>query len=175
MHMEARVENGKLEVNGDISIIPRSFCTIDELLLFKEETRSDMTAITSASGMGVESPMVTMQSCIVSDDLSTDNLADHGGTFIRENGTTGYLRRFPTLFPAQLFAGKKEGDVIDVIIPKGMLDGNDSFDIKLHLRLAQTKHKYRWSGSFEESFNERMNDLKVKRPQYFHEAVAVGM
>lgn len=146
-----KVENGKLEVNGDVFIIPNGMGTVNDFISGKEFHRRVLDAIQFASnGTHIDDKSLLVETWIVSKELGTDNLSDHGGKYIGEDGEihgTGHLDRY---IPFDLLNGHKEGDVVDITIPRGTYDFNEGFDIVLHLRLAQKEYRYSRFGSFED-------------------------
>lgn len=154
--MIKKVLDGKLEVNGDIFVIPNKARTSKEIdkLCFRNPIQAEMESILAASG--TPSPfgddIVVLQVWIVSEeDLNTENLGDNGGSFIGEDGkmhNTGYILGH---IPMLLFEGHVEGDVVDLTIPKGLYEFNKDFVMVLHLKLCQKQYRYNSFGNFEDA------------------------
>lgn len=83
-----------------------------------------------------------------------DNLADHG-IYLRYKGRN-YHCHFETRrsIPVKLFNGKKEGDIVTIILPLTMVDDETGEVMKqnatLHLELSQSTTRYRRFGNFED-------------------------
>lgn len=159
-----KVENGILEVTGDVFVIPNCAVTTKkcEGNPRRERYQKEMESLLAASG--VASPfgeeIVMFESWIVlEDDLDTDNLADHPGHFIGTDGkehSTGHILNY---LPAALFEGKVEGDVVDIKIPIGLFKFNPDFSVILHLTLDQKNYRYRSFGNFENALDHAAGRL----------------
>lgn len=106
-----------------------------------------------------------VQLWIHSDDLSTENLADHGGKYIAESGTEYSIGISSSgrHIPSNILCGHVEGDVITVKIPCWArciddVHGKNSFDIVIELSLTLQQRGYRYGsfGNFEEVLQKVM-------------------
>ena len=93
-----------------------------------------------------------VQMWMVSEDC--DNLQCHYPYIMC--GDTCYNYLLISLFPATLFEGYKEGDVIEMRIPVTGFDGDGEphdFVIDAKVQLAQKRYRYRNYGPFEHVLN----------------------
>lgn len=84
----------------------------------------------------------------------SENLEDHGFKLLDENGEECYMNLgFRSGYiPVGIFDGKKEGDIVDIVVPAYRWnDDNQQHEVKVTLRctLRQSKYRYRNFGTFE--------------------------
>lgn len=100
---------------------------------------------------------------LLSKDLHTENLCDHGFRFTTPDGVKHYGSGCRGFFPVSLFAGKKEGDTVDLILtgqswcknpsPENeddIVKENEEVELRLKVTLSQSKYRYRSFGTFEQ-------------------------
>lgn len=173
-----------LEFKGHIFIIPNAPSTYREFIGDAAEAKRLLAdAIIKATHPEMDEMDDTdllIQVWIESmDELGTDNLVDHGGLVLDTDNKKIWFRpcglaSFEFL-PLKIFEGKKEGEVVDIIVPKyKVYKVNDKekkspefVKVIMHLELAQTKYRYQNHGRFEELLKKMKN---YKKP-----AVAVGV
>lgn len=146
------------EVNADLFIIPNEISRIGSF--FKSyQVRYAKLCQDLFELNGVEYDLDDFDSeklveiwAVSREDLGSDNLGSHGFTMTIDGQE--YYCRFPSYLPVRLFSGKKEGEIISLIIPiEGQGDENDdhvSLKMRFNLRLAQTEYRYRGFGKFED-------------------------
>ena len=110
------------EFNVDVFIIPNSACSVEEA---KSNYPSELQ-----SELFISDDERMVQMWVTNDEC--ENWDCHKNPFC-------HYGAFPSRFPASLFKGKKEGDVVDIVI------GGATF----HMKLAQTAYRYRSHGNFE--------------------------
>jgi hypothetical protein len=84
----------------------------------------------------------------IDDHGNSDNIIRHGMAILNEDRTKEYIQPRCELVPAKLFEGHKEDDVVEFKYHYN----EDDLDVMItfHGTLAQTKYRYRNSGTFEE-------------------------
>lgn len=157
----AKVENGVLRINADVFIIPNSATTPSECGYWKDKRRRQMQQIlaetTGDDSAFNDDEIVILQTWTVAEEtLDTESLGDHGGLFIGEDGKEHIIPngRIGEFFPAKIFADHKEGEVVEVKIPKGYDKFNADFDVVLNLKLSQKGYRYGRFGNFETVFEQ---------------------
>lgn len=153
----AKVENGVLHINADVFIIPNSAVLTSECGYWADKRKRQMQQILTETTGESEEDIVVLQTWVVAEEtLESENLGNHGGSFIAEDRKKHYIPsgRIGEHFPAKLFEGHTEGEVVDIKIPKGYDEFNQNFDIVLSLRLAQKEYRYRGFGNFEDVFRQ---------------------
>ena len=97
-------------------------------------------------------PMIDIWTCTP----KCDNCEDH---FMRIDNDSH--RQLANIMPAQLFDGKKEGDVITLILPFSVIRRTDDDDIdetaiewiECEITLNQLNYRYRMYGRFEDALD----------------------
>lgn len=163
--MLTKINNGIIEANGDMFIIPNSFIRLSE-----EDKESRLSVqvrdIFSHYNMTPEDDELMTQVWIVAkDDLGTENLTDHGCHFMDEDERK-YASPHISIIPTRIFEDKKEGDIVDVQFKHHQSDPEFECEFILHLRLAQSEYRYRRFGQFEEVFEK----LKATAPKHREKA-----
>lgn len=142
-----------LEATAELFIVPNALYSISDTSdydTFAEKKLKLMNSISEASGLEAEDDPLMMQVWIVSEDLHTENLVDHYGYYFDSNGVKQPIGNLPAQLPSQLFAGKKEGDIVTIVYPKGSTWYNEAFDIRLEVTCKQLGYRYERFGSFEQ-------------------------
>ena len=155
------LKNGVVEASGDIFIIPNE---LTNAVCRSKSITETMNKILVESGFKERDDvnLILIQVCITSEnDLETDNLTDHGGRFLRSENSVSLINYFPSSLPVNILLNHKEGDIVDVVYPKGSLHDNPDFDLVLHLRCAQSVYRYRNHGTFEEVLNKLLIDFSI--------------
>lgn len=186
------MRNGKktLEFSADVFIVPNSPSKLSEVADFqrddwnkladsilnataeyqiaKDSIRFRFTEDHSGrSNCKMKDDDLFLQVWISSKDLHTENLSDHGADVFDTDGREVHFwpcgNRPLSELPAKLFIGKKEGDIVDVVVPDYQLqhfipkDSDEQpviADVIMHLRLAQQEYRYRRFGTFDSLFKQ---------------------
>ena len=157
--------NIKVTANADVFVIPNHASTADEFIFGKETRKETVSNVCFANAVSYSPEMDKLiQLWIVSDDLQSDNIEDHGFIY-KFNGKEyrchlpAYCHSLPkTVLPS------KEGETKTVIIPNCIAEerSHDAdeeiiFDLELHLTAAQTKYRYKNFGNFEDAVRYVLN------------------
>lgn len=125
-------------VHGDVFIVPNHAIKFVNLI-----GKGNCEKIAADNGVVLSDDTKFIQVWIVSDELGTDNLRDHGA-FVLCDGVETRIQPRVGILPIELFDGKKEHDRIYLMFEeKGM-------DFQMNLQLCQSKYRYKRFGSFEE-------------------------
>lgn len=156
-----------IKANGRIFVIPNHAGSINSLKYHCQDSKNEkikkLTDLCELNDRDIDDlinePLI--QLWIVSDDLKTNNLEDHGFRFnIGNEEFFGYAYGIGHL-PKSFFDGKKEGDILSLKY-KGWYvaknDGNHN-DMLLELNLELCQHEYRYKnfGQFEEVISKVCN------------------
>lgn len=143
-----------LEVSADMFIVPNGFMKASNNFIFGDRLNVTMNGILEASDHETEVDPYMMQVWLVAEnDLGCENLVDHMGHYWGIDGVKHPFGNIPSYLPANMFVGKKEGDVVTVVYPEGTTQFNKDFRVVMHLKLAQTEYRYRRFGTFEQCFD----------------------
>lgn len=143
-----------LEVSADMFIVPNGFMKASNNVIYGDRLNATMNGILEASGHETEVDPYMMQVWVVAEnDLGCENLVDHMGHYWGIDGVKHPFGNIPSYLPANMFVGRKEGDVVTVVYPEGTTQFNKDFKVVMHLKLAQTGYRYRRFGTFEECFD----------------------
>lgn len=143
----ARVKDGVLEANAEMFIIPNPPTRIHEFLVSNDTIQDFATDLLKNAGMKpADQNTIMVEVWICSDDLGTENLRCHGGSYINEDGAEERINIPDGNCPADLLLGKKEGDVVDLTFHM------DDIKVILHTKLNQTGYRYKNHGRFEDCF-----------------------
>ena len=132
-----QVKDGVLEFNCKIFGIPNSPCpansfwTDSDNKAYAKHTKDILNI--SHPGYAVLDDEILLEVWIVAlEDLDSENLRDHGATILNEAGEKIRLNTSRLNFlPAKLFEGKKEGDIVDIIIPDRHQGGVQNEKLKI--------------------------------------------
>ena len=150
---------------GDIFIIPNSIVTCESFFPYaqpkvKEWLNGLYTMNNIMDTDGIEKEMM-VETWIKSDDLKTENMADHGFE-VEIDGERRFFSIPYRHLPVKLFSSAKEGDTVHVTIP--IVNRETKYvDILLHLTLHIRQLQYRYSnfGPFE-GLLDKLIDRYVK-------------
>lgn len=146
-----------VKANASAFIIPNSACVVSKFLN-PERMIVEAKSICEANGMQFNESDKMIQVWIHSEDLSTENLQCHGGTF-KEGGIRFHIDCSYTYIPESFFRGHKEMDVISLKIPcmTAILNTEDDnwesihMILDLNLTLQQQGYRYSNHGNFEDT------------------------
>lgn len=142
--------------NMDLFIVPNNIATFTKITKNSWRGTNIYQEMAKKNGMpnGIPNwmPMIDIWSCTP----NCDNCEDH---FMRIDNDL--YRQQANIMPAQLFDGKKEGDVITLILPFSVTrrtdeDGIDEVTtewIECEITLNQLGHRYRTYGRFEQALD----------------------
>ena len=153
-----KAEDITIKATGEVFIIPNRLNRKDGF--FGESVQSTLQEIADINNVTEDNPLF-VQCWVVSEELNSENLRDHGGYF---NDDDDHIIIHTGNIPATLFNGKKEGDIVNIKFPATLHDyANDTHDkitLEMSLTLSQLKYRYRDQGKFEECF-ERLVHVSV--------------
>lgn len=138
-----------IKARGDVFIIPNRAATKDEFI--DKTIPSAVQNMLISNDITEENPMF-VECWIVSDELNTENLRDHGGHINDDDSITIHTRYIPAI----LFNGHKEGETVTVkfVAMKYNEDSSSKVLLEMNLTLAQLKYRYKQHGKFEECFEK---------------------
>lgn len=138
-----------IKATGEVFIIPNRAAIKDEFI--NAVIPSDVEDMLVSNDVTEDNPMF-IECWIVSEELNTENLRDHGGKLYDGNRIMIHTK----YIPATLFSGKKEGDVVTVkfFATKYSETLETIVLLEMELTLSQLKYRYKQHGKFEECFEK---------------------
>lgn len=147
-----------IEAKGKGFIIPNRASKPSGYIFGGEE----LISIGKINGVANPEDSKFVQIWIVSEDLHSNNIGDHGCKF-EEDGKLYMTHYIDTRLPEDLFHNHKEGDIVKVVL-LGTCDFAynkdnrkeyfevDPFEVEIHLdmELCQNEFRYRSFGTFEQ-------------------------
>ena len=144
-----KAEDITIKATGEVFIIPNRLNRKDEFL--SESVQSTLQEMADINDITEENSMF-VECWIVSDELNTENLRDHGGHINDDDRINIHTNHIPST----LFIGKKEDDIVTIKFPATLHDHanntHDKITLEMKLTLSQLKYRYRNHGKFEECF-----------------------
>ena len=151
---------GTIKANAEIFIIPNSAAKISGYFeIFREKYRNLANKICKDNNLEFnENKDYMVETWICSDDLRTENLADHGCK-IMVDGKKYYLENgaIKRDIPSTVLYNLKEGESITLIFNDIKIVDYDSDDydeylinLELNITASQTKYRYARFGKFED-------------------------
>ncbi len=145
--------------NADVFVIPNHASTVNEFVFGKDTRKETVCNVCFANGVSYDPETDKLiQLWMVSDDLQSDNIEDHG--FISNFNGKEYRCHLPAYchsLPKKLLPSK-EGETKRIIIPNCIAtersrdaDEEINFDLILNITASQTKYRYKNFGNFEDA------------------------
>ena len=152
-----------VKASGKVFIIPNSAPLASELMVKPKEAYEDAKKMLAASGIEqrYKDDAILVEVWIVSEDLNTENLNCHNGRYVGEDGKRHIIDGVGPYIPYEIFEGKREGDVVDVVYPSTM-SRMDGVELNLQLTLAQKEYRYRNFGDFEDVLRKVTGSARAK-------------
>jgi hypothetical protein len=142
-----------VKADADVFIIPNGLVTLDDFFAGKVARSEFIRNATVRDGIttihGSSSDLLVQLWWTSEHDLGSDNLARHGFHFPDGGEEQYFSNDHLEYLPISMFAGHKEGDVLDFSFEWFEKDGT-AINLQLHTTLNQLNYRYRSFGGFDE-------------------------